>query len=249
MELTGTGYLIQVEIESHRNQSMKDFDFSLEFYVHANRRVKFTKNQMVRIDRENGADYYVLLDSRKLGAGRLMCNVSISDPEPRWTNGSRPVLLRRDTGKTVGDTSINTAKALQNEWAEGYRVHFNFVWGIPKPEVAYIFYGKFIDQIASFDELTPEMLLSPENTIISVSAGKMGKTPISGITPGDKVLVLIPDDYGMVATKDNGLGGKVPFDTSIMGCNGEKQIAVDNTTYDIYGEFMTVGGELFIYVD
>jgi hypothetical protein len=63
------------------------------------------------------------------------------------------------------------------------------------------------------------------------------------------VLVLIPSSYNYVATKDNGIGGKVPFDTSIMGCNGEKSVKVDGVTYRIYGEFMTVGGELFIYVD
>lgn len=249
MELPGTGYLVQVEIESHRGQSMKDFDFSLDFYVHANRRIKFTKNQLVRIERDGGTEYYAMLDSRRLGTGRLMCNVSISDPESRWAGGRRPVLLRRDTGKVIGSDMCSASNAVQGQWAEGYRVHFNFVWSIPKPEVAYIFYGKFIDQITSFDELTPDMLLSPENTIVSVSAGKMGKTPVSGIVPGDKVLVLIPEDYGYVATKDNGLGGKVPFDTSIMGCNGEKRIAVDDTVYKIYGEFMTVGGELFIYVD
>ena len=93
------------------------------------------------------------------------------------------------------------------------------------------------------------MLLSSENSIISVSAGRMDKTPISNIVAGNKVVVLIPSEYGYVATKDNGIGGKVPFDTSIMGCNGEKQIVVDSQPYKIYGEFMTVSGELFIYVD
>ena len=242
--------MIEICISSHRDTAMKDLDFSLEFYVYANRRKHVRKEELVRIDRTDGSAMFVaLLDTRMLGSGELRCNVRIADPEPRWNDGKRPVLLKRSTGIAVGEGVANSSHAIQKEWVEGYKVDFNTLWSIPKPEVAYIFYGKFVDQITSFDELTPEMLLSPENHIVSVSAGKMGKTSIPGIVPGDKVLVLIPEDYGLVATKDNGIGGKVPFDTSIMGCNGEKRLAVDNTTYNIYGEFMTVGGELFIYVD
>ena len=250
MEQPGTGKMIQIQIDSHRDVSMKNLNFWLEFYVHANRRKQVLKSDLVRIDRTDGMSmFFALLDTRTLGRGELMCNVYISDPEPRWKGKSRPVILRRDTGIGVGGVKGNDWQSVQKEWVEGYKVDFNSVWSIPKPEVAYIFYGKFVDQINSFDELTPEMLVSPENKIISVSAGKMSKTPISDIVAGNKVLVLVPSDYGYVATKDNGIGGKVPFDTSIMGCNGEKQIAVDGTSYNIYGEFMTVSGELFIYVD
>lgn len=250
MKLLGTGKMIQVAIDSHRDTPMADLEFSLEFYVYPNRRKLISKSDLIRIDRTDGTSlFYVLLDTRTLGEGTLMCNVHINDPEPRWKGGKRPVLIRRNTGYGIGNTPDSPNNAIQREWIEGYKIDFNTVWSIPKPEVAYIFYGKFVDQINSFDELTPEMLVSPENKIISVSAGKMGKTPISDIVAGNKVLVLIPSDYGYVATKDNGIGGKVPFDTSIMGCNGEKQIAVDGSTYDIYGEFMTVSGELFIYVD
>ena len=250
MRLPGTGQMIQVSIDSHRGQSMADLDFSLEFYVYPNRRKTFRKDELVRIDKTDGTSLYIaLIDTRMLGVGELMCHVRIGDPEPRWAGGKRPVLVKRATGIPVGDARVLESHAVQKEWIEGYKVDFNSLWSIPKPEVAYIFYGKFVEQIDSFDELTPEMLVSPENKIVSVSAGKMGKTPISDIVAGNKVLVLIPSDYGYVATKDNGIGGKVPFDTSIMGCNGEKQITVDGSTYNIYGEFMTVSGELFIYVD
>ena len=250
MELPGTGKMRQVSIDSHRDQSMKDMDFSLEFYVHANRRKRVSKNDLIRIDRTDGSSaFFVLLDTRTLGAGALMCNVYISDPESRWKGGRRPVMICRNTGCGIGSSPKSPKDAIQSDWIEGYKIDFNQVWSIPKPEVAYIFYGKFVDKITSFDDLTPEMLLSPDNTIVSVSAGKMGKTPISDIIAGNKVIVLIPSDYGYVATKDNGIGGKVPFDTSIMGCNGEKQIVVDGQPYKIYGEFMTVSGELFIYVD
>ena len=241
--------MIQVSIDSHRDQKMQDMEFSLEFYVHANRRKAVSKNDLIRIDRTDGTSmFFVMLDTRTLGSGTLMCNIRITDPEARW-KGGRPVFIQRNTGCGVGGAADSPRHSIQKDWEEGYKIDFNTVWAIPKPEVAYIFYGKFVDQIDSFDELTPEMLLSSENTIISVSAGRMGKTPISDIIAGNKVLVLVPSEYGYVATKDNGIGGKVPFDTSIMGCNGEKQITVDGTPYNIYGEFMTVSGELFIYVD
>ena len=242
--------MIQVSIDSHRDQSMKDMEFSLEFYVHANRRRRVSKDELIRIDRTDGtAAFYALLDTRTLGTGTLMCNVLISDPESRWKGGKRPVMICRNTGCGVGGATDSPRHSVQKDWEEGYKIDFNTVWSIPKPEVAYIFYGKFVDQIRSFDDLTPEMLLSPDNRIVSVSAGRMDKTPISDIVAGNKVVVLIPADYGYVATKDNGIGGKVPFDTSIMGCNGEKQITVEGQPYRIYGEFMTVSGELFIYVD
>lgn len=242
--------MIQISIDSHRDQSMQEMEFTLEFYVHANRRKRVSKGDLIRIDRTDGTSaFFALLDTRTLGSGRLMCNVYISDPESRWKGSKRPVMICRSTGCGVGGAADSPKDSIQKDWEEGYKIDFNTVWAIPKPEVAYIFYGKFVDQIRSFDDLTPEMLLSPDNKIVSVSAGRMDKTPISDIVAGNKVVVLIPSDYGYVATKDNGIGGKVPFDTSIMGCNGEKQITVDGTPYRIYGEFMTVSGELFIYVD
>ena len=75
--------MIQVSIDSHRDQSMQDMEFSLEFYVHANRRKRVSKDDLIRIDRTDGTStFYVLLDTRTLGTGMLMCNVRISDPEP-----------------------------------------------------------------------------------------------------------------------------------------------------------------------
>lgn len=248
--LSGTGKMIQISIDSHRDQSMQDMEFVLEFYVHANRKKVYGKGDLVRIDRADGCSmFFARVDTGTLGKGILMCNVHISDPEPRWKDGRRPVVIRRNTGCGVGGASDCPHHSIQTCWEEGYKVDFNTVWSVPKPEVAYIFYGKFVDSISSFDDITPEMLLSPDNSIFSVTAGKMDKTRIGSLVPGNKVVVLVPSDYGYVATKDNGIGGKVPFDTSVMGCNGEKELVVDGNGYRIFGEFMTVGGELFIYVD
>lgn len=39
------------------------------------------------------------------------------------------------------------------------------------------------------------------------------------------------------------------FDTSIMGANGEVVVDVDGKRYKLFGEFMTVAGVLYIYID
>lgn len=250
MEQPGTGKLIQVSIGSHRDIPMQDLNFSLEFYVHANRRKLIQKNELVRIDRTEGDPlFFVMLDTRILGTGILMCNINISDPEPRWKNGSRPVILRRNTGIGIGGTQGASHNSIQREWIEGYKVDFNSVWSIPKADVAYIFYGHLVNQLSSYADITSDMLVSPENHIVSVSAGKMGKTSCGVMEEGDKVVVLIPVDTSYSATKDNGFGGQMPFNTQIMGSNGENIVTIDGVQYRAYGEMMTTEGEMFVYVN
>lgn len=252
----GTGLIIQVMIESCRGTQMRDLDFTCEFYAHSNRKVSIPKNKMIRIASEGGDAYYALVDTACIGAGELKTRVLIKDQEPKWTGGARPVIIRKTTGEYIGvdanpyrNTYVRNSLMCEHDYESGYHVEYNFVCGIPKAEVAYIFYGKLVDQINSFDEITAEMLVSPDNNIVSVSAEKMGKTVIAGLQPGNKVAVLVPEDSDFIATKDNGIGGKVAFDETVMGANGNKVVSIDGENYRVYGEFMTVSGELFIYVD
>lgn len=250
MSEVGTGFIIQVIVDSHRDTQMKDLNFSLEFYVHPNRRKPVTKNDLIRIDRTDGsALFYAMLDSRTVGAGPLLCNVYISDPEPRWKEGSRPVVLKRNTGIVIGSGRCDAALAMQRDWDQGYKVDFSIAWGIPKAEVAYIFYGHLVNQLTSYADITGEMLVSPENHIVSVSAGKMGKTSCGVMSEGDKVVVLIPVDTEYTASKDNGFGGQMPFSTQILGSNGENVVEIDGVQYRAYGEMMTTEGEMFVYVN
>lgn len=249
IEQPGVGYIIQVSIDSWREVAMRDLDFKLEFYVSPTRREVFHKSDLIQIQMEEGDMFFALLPTKRLGAGALMCNVSISDPEPRWQGGKRPILLKRNTGKTIGGGACNPAHAIQKEWVEGYKVDFNFVWGLPKPEVAYIFYGHLVNQLTSYADITSDMLVSPENHIVSVSAGKMGKTSCGVMEEGDKVVVLIPVDTSYVATKDNGFGGQMPFNSNILGSNGENVVTIDGVQYRAYGEMMTTEGEMFVYVN
>lgn len=71
---------------------------------------------------------------------------------------------------------------------------------------------------------------------------------ILNIEGGDRLVVAIPADRDLVAYKDNGFGGKVPFSTSVMGANG-MELKINDIKYKLYGEFITVGGELKIYIE
>ena len=250
MELQGTGYIIEILVDSIKGNVMRNLDFNVSFFVYTNRRETFHKNDLIHIQMEEGDKYFALLDSRKVGSGELKCDITINDPEPRWAGGARPVILRHSTGKFIGASCGSSMMNNQCvEYEEGYKVSFNFVYGIPKPEVGYIFYGHLVNQLTSYAEITSDMLVSPENHIISVSAGKMGKTSCGVMEEGDKVVVLIPVDTSYVATKDNGFGGQMAFNTQIMGSNGENLVTIDGIQYRAYGEMMTTEGEMFIYVN
>lgn len=249
MELVGTGYIIETNIESVRGTLMRDLDFSLSFFVYTNKRVTIEKKDLIHIQMQNGDKYYALLDSALVGGGELKCDVTIRDNEPRWYGGKRPVILRHKTGKVIGAACGASMGSQCELFEEGFRISFNFVHGIPKSEVAYIFYGHLVNQLTSYSEITSEMLISPDNHIISVSASAMGKTSCGVMEEGDKVVVLIPVDTSYVATKDNGFGGQAPFSTTLLGANGEQIVDIDGVQYRVYGEMMTTEGEMFVYVN
>lgn len=250
MELAGTGYIIEITIDSIKGTLMRDLDFKVSFFVYTNRRETLQKSDLIHIAMEDGDRYFAFLDSRKVGNGELKCDITINDPEPRWAGGARPIILRHSTGKVIGAGSGSSYPICEcNEYEEGFKISFNFVYGLPKPEVAYIFYGHLVNQLTSYANITSDMLVAPENHIVSVSAGKMGKTSCGVMEEGDKVVVLIPMDTSYSATKDNGFGGQMPFSTTILGSNGENIVSIDGVQYRAYGEMMTTEGEMFIYIN
>lgn len=254
MALDGTGYIVGVDIESHKGTMMRDLDFTLQFYVQRNRYIQLNKSDLIHINKKEEGDlYFAMVDSSLLGPGVLRCCITIKDNEPRWmNNGMRPVKLDYATGIVIGSRGDAVRHAMayaQPQYDEGFRVSFNHVWGIPKAEAAYIFYGHLINKITNYAEITPDMLIDPSNYIQQVSAGQLGKTSCGVMEEGDKVVVLIPVDYNYVATKDNGFGGKMAFNEMILGANGGPTIELDGVLYRVYGEMMTTEGEMFIYVN
>ena len=66
---------------------------------------------------------------------------------------------------------------------------------------------------------------------------------------GDYTIVLVPKESGLTVTKDNGIGGKVRFNTNTAGANGDVELTVNNVIYKVYGEILLAQGQMFIYVD
>ena len=71
----------------------------------------------------------------------------------------------------------------------------------------------------------------------------------SGATAeNDYICVVVPASKNYKVTKDNGIGGKVPFDEDTAGANGI-DITINSVAYKLYGEILLSQGEIFIYVD
>ena len=111
-----------------------------------------------------------------------------------------------------------------------------------------MYYGYITDDITSFDQITLEMIQN-SSTMVSTTAQTLGKTSLGIIPEGGKAVIAIPTSTNYIATNDNGFGGKVPFNTEILGCNGDIVVTLDSIEYKLYGTFMISAGELFIYVD
>lgn len=119
--------------------------------------------------------------------------------------------------------------------------------GGDQDETIKMYYGYVEDEtLLSYSDITSEHLSA--STMTSAIPSTLGKTSL-GINPqGCRILVVVPKSTGYVATKDNGIGGKVAFDESILGANGVA-VTIDGVEYLVYGEFATIDGETFIYID
>ena len=134
-------------------------------------------------------------------------------------------------------------------------------FGIPTKEptaVEYMYYGRLPiadvgGKVIPFNQITEAMILkgatdskltkSAPHTLKKESLGKYSQTAV-----GDYAIVVVPTSKNYTVTKDNGLGGKVPFDEDTSGANGI-DITVNTLPCKLYGEILTAQGEKFIYID
>ena len=134
-------------------------------------------------------------------------------------------------------------------------------FGIPTKEptaVEYMYYGRLPiadvgGKVIPFNQITEAMILkgvtdgkltkSTPHTLKKESLGKYSQTAV-----GDYAIVVVPTSKNYTVTKDNGLGGKVPFDEDTSGANGI-DITVNTVPCKLYGEILTAQGEKFIYID
>lgn len=116
-----------------------------------------------------------------------------------------------------------------------------------------VYYGYVTDaSLTSISNLTWDMVTTAINngTMTEASISSLGKTSIGTPPVGSYVVVLTTNN--MIATKDDGFGGKVAFTETIgdvaVGTNGSS-ITLNNTAYNLYGELRTNTSEVFIYVN
>ena len=116
----------------------------------------------------------------------------------------------------------------------------------------HIFYGYIInDTITSFNQITYEMIQEAvsNKTLIQSDVNTLPKTSLGIVPLRAWIFVAIPRSSNYIATKDNGIGGKMMFSEEVVGTNGNVISTFDTIEYKIYGEYSTTEGERFIYID
>lgn len=101
--------------------------------------------------------------------------------------------------------------------------------------------------ITTFNQITLEML-DNEPGVKSVIPDERFSWSIGYVDEGSYIIVAVPAMYDFEVTKDDGFGGKIEFDESIIGANGI-DAQFENTDYRLYGEFVLVSGERIIHIE
>lgn len=197
--------------------------------------LSFKKSELVKVYPKDGVKYYALIDG--LERGHLMCRVEIVDHEAFWSDGKRPVVISGYTGYDIGLCG-GEGKELR---CGDYKVSFDAVQNIPADYAP--FYIGAVTGINGYAEITAEMVKGLE------ICNSMTQCKELLVEEGDRVVVAVPYDKRMlVAYKDNGIGGMMQWSTSIMGANG-LMLMIDDVPYRVFGEFMSVGGTLKLYIE
>ena len=123
----------------------------------------------------------------------------------------------------------------------------------PTPEIIYgrIPIAEVGGHIIPYSSITEDMIKNCSQ-LVHGEVKTMGRTSLglpSQTAEGDYCIVLVPKESGLTVTKDNGIGGKVIFDTDTAGANGDVELTVNNVIYKVYGEMLLAQGQMFIYVD
>lgn len=254
----GNGVNILVNLTSVNGVPMDELEFALHFYVYGRAdEIRVHKSQMYQAS----GKYYALLNEKYLPAGWLMCRIEVLEPMAGWPSGLKPATLNCMTGIILGNcTDLYCPMDCglvynSNKFVNGYKALFKKVDDLPQPDDSddedgfvsdsTMYYGYITDSIKSMGEITAGMLEA--STVKKTNSKRLDKTSVGVVPQGGKVIVCVPGNDGLVGMKDNGMGVAVPFDESVMGCNG-LGISINGVSYKLYGEFMTVGGEINIHV-
>lgn len=214
-----TGIILKIEGASNA--------LSVEFFIEREKTIKFLKEDLIKVYKDEGVEYYAFIDSNILGRGHLMASVEFVDREAEF---DRRVTVSGFTGYTIPCMGKGNTISCGE-----YKVSFKKVNDIPKND-AMIYYGVTTDD---FDRLG----------LRALNATKVLDEAALSFNPGERVVVLIPYDWDQIAWKDNGFGGRVPFSTTIQGYDGEIIQYDDGMKYKTYGELMAIQGRIKIYIE
>ena len=112
-----------------------------------------------------------------------------------------------------------------------------------------MYYGYIAsDAMTSVVQIDAESL--DVSTLTSVPAEAVGRVDLGNVPAGTFTTVLLPN--ALKAYKDDGFGGKVPFELNNgitgSGANGAT-VTLGGVEYNVYGEFNLVAGKTIIYIE
>ena len=123
----------------------------------------------------------------------------------------------------------------------------------PTEPTEYMYYGRLtLDEVGgrpiNYNQITSTMITTGAN-VTKTTPKTMGKTGFGVGNTYDHLIVVVPASKGYTVTKDNGFGGKVPFDEDLFGSSNGIPMNINGVNYLLYGEAMTAAGQLFFYID
>lgn len=98
--IVGTELKINVNVEPFGDTHLEDCYFECIFYVKKSRAQLIKKEDMIRQDKDN---YVALVDSAKLGPGRLLLKISVYVPDMDFGDANRKEVDLLWTGVTLID--------------------------------------------------------------------------------------------------------------------------------------------------
>lgn len=103
------------------------------------------------------------------------------------------------------------------------------------------------EPLTDYSQITKQMLDNSASVTSGLPSAK-GKISMGNIPAGVYIIIATPADSGLEVKKDNGMGGKTLFDTSLLGAN-ELTVKFDGIYYRLSGELSLISGERFIYIN
>lgn len=91
----GTELKLNIHIEPIGGVSMSGYDWEVEVYCLAKNAVTIKKEDAVQVDDNN---YIILVDTTKVGAGRVKCKITAYIPDEDFEDGIRTEVCGIDTG-------------------------------------------------------------------------------------------------------------------------------------------------------